>query len=273
MNRTQAAVLAARIVSSTGSGWNDVATAELTEMIGGWVDPEAADIAVTKLVRGWTSGFRPAMGTINEAYVIQFDVARARKAIAEGSVLVSGGCDGTRYRPARVGSGSEPCPRCNPYLSDLFADRDRWKQYLDGVPLFVLHDGVTRDAKGGIELERPMPPACARDTTHDPADAVVSPNRGYDIALRAYLADCELLGIEPDFEKFHAWMGPLVGEKPGAVRLVASTKGPGRTVVPPEPPPPIAGTVTAEEAQAHDDAGFLAAIQETTARILGERDE
>jgi hypothetical protein len=266
MNRMQAAALAARITSSTGSGWNDVATTELTEMITDWVDVEAANAAVTKLIRGWTSDFRPAMGAIRDAYVIQFDVNRARRAIAEGAVVVTGGCDGSRFRPARFGSGVEPCPRCNPYLADLFADPIRWKQYLDGTPLYVLHDGVTRDAKGGTELERGMPPACARDEVHDPADTVVPPQQGYDIALRAYLADCELLGIEANLEKFHAWMGPLTGEKPSAVRSLVRTKGPGVPEVPPHP----VGAV--HDAPGPDMAEFRAAVVESTRRITGEAD-
>lgn len=263
MNRKTATILAARIVASTGSGWNEVATAELTRMIEGWVDPEAADVAVTKLIRGWTSDFRPAMGAINAAYAIQFDVGRARRAIAEGAVLVSGGCDGSRFRPARASSGSEPCPRCNPYLSDLFADQARWHQFLDGTPLFVLHDGVTKDAKGGIELDRPMPPACARDEIHDPADSVISPQKGYDIALRAYLADCELLGMDANLDRFHAFMGPLTGEKPGAVRPQAQTKGPGGPVVPPHP-------AEAVPAAPEPSADLRAAMAEVARRITGE---
>jgi hypothetical protein len=56
---------------------------------------------------------------------------------------------------------------------------------------------------------------------------VVPPERGYDIAMQSYVADCKERGIPVDVDKFHRVMGALVGDR-SARFLRPETKGPGR---------------------------------------------
>lgn len=68
-------------------------------------------------------------------------------------------------------------------------------------------------------LREPMP---------QPLDrlVVVPPQRGYDIAMQAYVADCKERGIAVDVEKFHRIMGAFVGDRMARFQP-ARTKGPG----------------------------------------------
>jgi len=55
-------------------------------------------------------------------------------------------------------------------------------------------------------LREPMPQPLERLV-------VVPPDRGYDIAMQAYVADCKERGIPVDVEKFHRIMGAFVGDR------------------------------------------------------------
>lgn len=194
MNIDVAARLAHRLVAATG-GWTEEGTMELSEEISTWGNEQAAIEAIESVRRSWIGDFRPPLAWVIKAYNDAVDLQRQRHpALPSGS---PGGCGGSRW------VNGVPCPRCNPYLHDIYGEPARWDRYLGGTPLHLLHSAVKWDAsKGRAYVEGGMPPACLVDTIHDPADAPVDFVTGVAAARRGYAAQCLEEDREPDWDYF-----------------------------------------------------------------------
>lgn len=90
-------------------------------------------------------------------------------------------CSGSRWIEDTAGT-FRPCPRCNPFLSWLHEDRDRWADWHAGRPLPAAPDWCHTPAapcRQGFDPWRP------------PFSA------GAALAVAAYLEECDRLGKTP----------------------------------------------------------------------------
>lgn len=211
MTRDEAAVIAA-IVTGATSGWDDAATTLLIREVTSWDDEKAAFAAADAVAHGWVESYRPSLGFICETYERAAALNRERLALTARGV--GRGCDGSGWivlnrRSAGETDDTVPCRRCNPYLADIYDDVEKWRRYLDGVPLHLLHDDVEVRTIRGKEVMRGghgTPPRCQIETHHDPAQRIATFLEGVEIARDAYIAECAQQGREPNWDYFESLM-------------------------------------------------------------------
>ena len=120
----------------------------------------------------WRGEFRPSLGEVLDEYRRHPSVAAERaSSVAEALAKTAGAthCAGNGWVEVPASNGlRRPCPRCSPYLSDVYDDPEKWERYLNGTGLDELHDQVTKGRDGRLKMETPMPPPCRTDTRYDP---------------------------------------------------------------------------------------------------------
>lgn len=160
--------------------WPEAATdGFVTTFVNHADDAEAMIEVCDRIAVSWRDrAGRPSVGDVLDEYRRHPRVAAEREASASASMARSAGstwCEGTGM--IATSDGMRPCPRCNPYLADVYADPARWNdRYRAGTPLHELHGSLTV-THGQLRSETPMPPPCKRDTHHDP-DRFVSAAEG-----------------------------------------------------------------------------------------------
>lgn len=172
-----------------------------------------------EMARTW-EGERPALAVVINAYVAHPRV-RAARATRTTRASTTAHCDGTGFirldggpRPETEYAPMEeyrPCPRCNPYLSDVHSDRARWARYLVGVPLYELHPDVKWNnhtkqmtIEGGT-----MPPRCQVESRFDRNPSFAE---GRVIAYRAMLDDLAERGAtEEQVQRAIGRFGDIMG--------------------------------------------------------------
>lgn len=178
---------------------NTEVTSDMVEMwTNGFATTEAQTVAAA--VDEWilTNEWWPTIAGIRDVMRGQ---AAGRRVIAPAGAH----CDGTGWI-ANTDRSSHPCPQCNPVLFGVFDSPSLLRQYRAGTPLSALTDTV-KVVSGRMEYEGQMPAGCAVADREDPADPVVSPVRGRQVAAAAYLAECELDGRTPNWSFFDASIG------------------------------------------------------------------
>jgi len=202
MNEERATALAVKIVGRT-TRRGTTSTHELIALLMSWEDVEAAENAVAVLCDTWQNSQRPTHGQIIALYREAQRLNLARKQDARYKAA----CDGTRWNQG------VPCPRCNPYLHDVWQDPDLWGRFLDGTPLHVVHPDV-RLVNHRLEVDVPVPAACLQEDNYDEqGNAVkfhITSGEALAAAAAGFAEGAAERGIEPDWERFDRTFRALI---------------------------------------------------------------
>lgn len=179
------------LIGSIGGFTEDAAKVFIQQLEKHTEDGEALIEVCDRMSTTWAGKFRPSLGEILDEYRQHPRVAAEREARATATATATAirtgatHCDGTRW--IAVDGGFKPCPRCHPYLADLYADRDKWNdRYRAGVQVHELHPQVTM-THGQMHPEIPLPPPCKTDTRYDP-ERIPGHDEGMALRNDAYRA-------------------------------------------------------------------------------------
>jgi hypothetical protein len=204
--------------------WDATAVAEVKRQMQTWADEVAAERTVDFIVQN--SDFLPTVAYLRTEYRAA-ENAHQTEEFLQGlnpEVHVRGGCDGSRWINAE--GGSAPCQRCNPVLARIYADQELWKLWrTTGMPTNAFQPGAENTLG-----------ACPVDHWHDPAEGVMTPRDGLEVARAAYLADGGT-----DMAKFDRFMSPLLGKQ---APVAPAAKGPST----PSPRSSVLGSAVASPA-------------------------
>jgi len=115
-------------------------------------------------------------------------------------------CDGSGWIE-NTDRASSPCPQCNPALFAVFSQPAKLRAYRQGVPLSELSEDVMVLA-GHQQYVGDWPVGCRITYMDDPDDPYIHPRDGRGVAAAAYANDCEVHGIEPNWEHFDSIVSP-----------------------------------------------------------------
>lgn len=297
------------------SGFGEDAVEVYTDQIMKRADDfEAMSEVCEQIVATWKpvehgGAFRPGLGEILDEYRNHPRVAAQREASTAAALARTVGathCTGSGWVDVPDGDGlRKPCPRCNPYLAEVYADADKWARYRNGAALSDLHDGVNRGRDGAMKVESMSAP-CKVDTRYDP-ERIVDFAEGMQIARDeyrslygreigdsvvanpVYAADIIMRDgtFDPLREVWRATYSDVAnGFNQDHARAIASLHGLGRrlthdnsgklTLRPPSEPAPALPAATdpppPPSERPPDASGLLAeALGETRRRMEGER--
>lgn len=155
-------------------GFNEDAVTVFVKQFMKHDDAAAMAEVCERMATSWEGRMRPSLGEVLDEYRRHPRIAAEREASTAAAMARTAGgakhCTGGGWVDVPEGNGlRKPCPRCSPYLADVYSDVDKWERYLTGTPLHELHEAVTWDNHlRKMKMEVPMPPPCKVDTVHDP---------------------------------------------------------------------------------------------------------
>jgi len=209
MTGDEAAECVGRIMGAVGgAGWDDVTVNVWIEKFQNLTGPhtyEAGLAAARRIGDEWTSTFAPPLGHAVEV----FRAEQAAQVRMHAPALRPAGaqCDGSGWNHDRDGH-MVPCRRCNPALSDIYADPDKLTRWRSGVSAADLGVGVDRGRNGTLHYADGFTPLkCESAWEHEPPSVPIE--QGFAIARRAYEATCREQGRKPNEHYFRRAMNAI----------------------------------------------------------------